>query len=70
MKISISKNCSAEINEGFNIHLESMTSAEFDDVRILLKDLVDNDKRFSGVTYSELDLKFVVSLLNNVLNKP
>ena len=47
-----------------------MTSAEFDDVRILLKDLVDNDKRFSGVTYSELDLKFVVSLLNNVLNKP
>ena len=66
MDIKISKDVYARLDEGFAIHIESMTSSEFDAVRILLKSFVENDKRFSGVGESHLDLRYVVSLLSSL----
>lgn len=65
MRIQIGKKAGSKPNEGFNIYLEDMSSFEFDNIRILLKTLVENDKRFSGVKESQLSLEHVVSLLSS-----
>ena len=65
MDITISKDVKSSHYEGYGIHIEKMTSSEFDAIRILLKEMVENDKRFSSVENSQLDLKYVVSMLNS-----
>lgn len=66
MDIKISKDVDRKIDEGFAIHIEAMTSQEFDAIRILLKSLVENDKRFSRIGESHLDLKYLVSLVGSL----
>ena len=64
MYIKTGKKAGSKPNEGFNISLEDMSSFEFDNIRILLKSLVENDTRFSNVEESQLGLEYVMSLLS------